>query len=272
MVLVGWLWKRYASRQPMTLTFGPRDYIIAIVPAVLQCLIGFTIVRRRYYKSIPLFTIYTTFQVMMTAISVVVMASQVTREAYFYFFYVFESCGITLGFCLIYEIFTSVLEPYDALNRIAKRLLFSVIFSLLIIGLILARYGSGSAIDRVSEIIYVSVRTLRLVQAGVLLVLFFLVRSLGLTLRSYIFGIAFGYGVYAILDLILALERTYYGNSVLPMQSLLRTMAYTLMVVIWTCYFVQTEEVAQPVRVIPHNDIEKWNEKLEEMLKTKKSA
>jgi hypothetical protein len=255
----------------MTLTFGTRDYIIAIVPAVLQCLIGFTIVRRRYYKSIPLFTLYTTFQVVMTAVAVVVMASKVTRDTYFYFFYAFEGCGISLGFCLIYEIFTSVLEPYDALNKIAKRLLFSVAFGLIVLGLILARYGSGSAIDRVSDIIYVSVRTLRLIQAGVLLVLFFLVRSLGLTWRSYIFGIAFGYGIYAILDLVLAVERTYYGNSILPMHSLLRTIAYMLMVAIWTCYFVQTAEVAQPVRVVPHNDIEKWNEKLEEMLK-KKSA
>ena len=161
----------------------------------------------------------------MTAISVGIMASNVTYGTYFYFFYTFEICGISLVFCLIYEIFTSVLEPYDALNKIAKRLLFSVVFCLIVIGLILARYGSGAAIDRVSNVIFVSVRRLRLIQAGVLLVLFFLVRALGLTWRSYIFGIALGYGTYAILDLNLALERTYYGNSTEAMQSLFRTVA-----------------------------------------------
>jgi hypothetical protein len=253
----------------MRLTFGFRDYFIAIVPAVLQCVIAFTILRRRYYRAIPLFTVYTTFQVAMTAISVVVMASHVTLQTYFYFFYAFEICGISLGFCLIYEIFTSVLKPYDALNGVAKRLLFAIVFYLIIIGMILARYGSGSAIDRVSEVIFVSLRTLRLIQAGVLLALFFLVRSFGLTWRSYIFGIAMGYGIYAILDLILALERTYYGNSTEGMQSLFRTVAYMIMVGIWTCYFVQKDRVAQPVRVIPYNDIAKWNEKLEELLKKK---
>ena len=35
------------------------------------------------------------------------------------------------------------------------------------------------------------------------------------------------------------------------------------------CYFFQTEAIAQPVRVIPYNDIAKWNEKLEELLKKK---
>jgi hypothetical protein len=124
-----------------------------------------------------------------------------------------------------------------------------------------------AAIDRVSEVIFVSLRTLRLIQAGALLVLFFLVRSLGLTWRSYVFGIAMGYGIYAILDLILALERTYHGNSTEAMQSLFRTMAYLLMVGIWTCYFVQKDKLARPVRVIPYNDIAKWNEKLEELLK-----
>ena len=94
------------------------------------------------------------------------MASNVTYGTYFYFFYAFEICGISLVFCLIYEIFTSVLEPYDALNKIAKRLLFSVVFCLIVIGLILARYGSGAAIDRVSNVIFVSVRRLRLIQAG----------------------------------------------------------------------------------------------------------
>ena len=39
---------------------------------------------------------------------------------------------------------------------------------------------------------------------------------------------------------------------------------------IWVrCYILQTSKIAQPVRVIPYNDIAKWNEKLEELLKKK---
>jgi hypothetical protein len=251
------------------MTFGIRDYIIAIFPAILQCVIGVTIIRRRYYRYIPLFTAYTTFEVILTTISIVVMAEKVQYSTYFYFYYAFEICSIALGFSVIYETFTSVLEPYDALNRVSKRLLLGVALFLVAIGIVLMRFGTGTSIDHVSTVIYVSIRTLRLIQAGVLLVLFAIVRSLGLTWRSYIFGIALGYGLYAIIDLIFTLQRTYYGNPIWSLSSLLRTLAYNLMVVIWTCYFWQPREVAQPARVIPYNDIAKWNEKLEELLRKK---
>jgi hypothetical protein len=251
------------------MTFATRDYIIAIFPAILQCFIGFAIIRRRYYRHIPLFTTYTAFEIVLTAISIVVMAERVQYSTYFYFYYAFEICSITLGFSVIYEIFTSVLKPYEALNHFSKRLLLATAALLVVAGVALTQFGTGTSLDQVSKAIYVFIRTLRLIQAGVLLVLFAIVRSLGLTWRSYIFGIALGYGVYAIADLILTLQRTYYGNPIWSLSSLLRTLAYNLMVVIWTYYFFQPQEVAQHVRVIPHNDLEKWNEKLEELLKPK---
>ena len=36
---------------------------------------------------------------------------------------------------------------------------------------------------------------------------------------------------------------------------------------VWLWYIRQSKEAAQPVRVIPHNDIAKGNEKLEELLR-----
>ncbi len=50
---------------------------------------------------------------------------------------------------------------------------------------------------------------------------------------------------------------------------LLSTIAYGIMIIIWICYILQPQRIAQPVRVIPYNDIAKWNEKLEELLKRK---
>ena len=101
---------------------------------------------------------------------------------------------------------------------------------------------------------------------GLLLLLFAVASSLGLGWRSYVFGIALVYGMYAIVDLLLTAVRTAYGDSFWRTQSLLSTTAYAVTIVIWACYILQPEEVAQPVRVIPHNDIEKWNQALEGML------
>ena len=114
-------------------------------------------------------------------------------------------------------------------------------------------------------------RTLTVVQAGLLLLLFVLSGSLGLSWRSYSFGLALGYGVYAIVELVLWSVRTHYGNSFWKPQSTLNSVAYNIMIAVWASYLLQPAKVLQQPRVIPYNDIAKWNEKLEELLK-KKSA
>ena len=49
---------------------------------------------------------------------------------------------------------------------------------------------------------------------GLLLSLFVLSRSLGLTWRSYSFGIALGYGTYAAIDFLLAAIRASTGKQI----------------------------------------------------------
>jgi hypothetical protein len=112
-------------------------------------------------------------------------------------------------------------------------------------------------------------RSLRFIQVGLLLLLFALSGALGLTWRSYSFGLALGYGTFAIVDLVLWAVRLQYGDEFWKMQSGLGTVAYNMMILIWTWYFLQPQKVALPIRVIPYSDIAKWNEKLEELLKRK---
>jgi hypothetical protein len=87
--------------------------------------------------------------------------------------------------------------------------------------------------------------------------------------RSYTFGVALGYGIYSAVDLVLAAIRLEYGESIWHIHSVLSTLAFNGMLITWLWYIRQSKEVAQPVRVIPYNDIAKWNEKLEQLLKRK---
>jgi hypothetical protein len=41
------------------------------------------------------------------------------------------------------------------------------------------------------------------------------------------------------------------------------------MIAVWASYLLQPAKVLQQPRVIPYNDIAKWNEKLEEILRWK---
>ena len=63
--------------------------------------------------------------------------------------------------------------------------------------------------------------------------------------------------------------RLEYGDAVWKLESYCTTVAYGTSVLIWAWYVMQPERLAGRLAVIPHNDIAKWNEKLEELLKRK---
>ena len=248
---------------------SPREYLFGVIPALLQPLIAVVIIRRELFRQFPVYTIYTIYQVVTIPVIYAELALQVSRLHYAYTWYPLQMCSIALAFGVIFELFRFVLEPYDALKRV-WRVIFVVAAAVLVtISVLWIVYGSGPQADRLTQTMNLLTRSLRLIQAGLMVLLFALSRSLGLSWRSYSFGLALGYGMYAVVELVLNAMRTQYGNAVWELQYTLSTYAYNLMILIWACYILQPVRIAQPVRVIPYNDIAKWNEKLEELLKRK---
>ena len=92
---------------------GLKEYIIGLLPVVLQLAILVAIVRRELLKDLRWFFSYTLFQILVTAIGTVEFAIKVSDLTYFYTFYIAELFSITLALCVIYEVFGSVLRPYD---------------------------------------------------------------------------------------------------------------------------------------------------------------
>ena len=186
------------------------------------------------------------------------------------YYYTFISRRVSgLAFGVIYEIFKTVLKPYDAFRRVWRFLFALASVILIIISIVWLLYGSGPQVDRLTQTMNVLLRSVRVIQVGLLLLLFSLASSLGLTWRSYSFGIALGYGAYAIVDLVLSAMRLEYGDAVWKLESYCTTIAYGTSVLIWAWYVMQPERLAGRLAVIPYNDIAKWNEKLEELLKRK---
>jgi len=248
----------------------PIEYVIMTIPAILQVLIAVVIFRRSLFRLFPIFTTYTIYQLVTLAVLTSELVLHFSSLHYAYTFYPFQVCSIGLGFGVIFEVFKIVLEPYDALTRVWRFLFLTASLVLFAIAVVWVLYGAGPEADRLTQSMNLLERSLRLVQVGLLVMLFLLSSSLGLTWRSYSFGLALGYGTFAIIDLTLWAIRLEYGNAFWKPQNMLGSLAYNVMIIIWTWYLLQPERLAHPVRVIPHNDIEKWNEKLEELLRPKR--
>lgn len=245
------------------------DHIVAFGSVVVQVAIAFVLVRRSIYKDFPWFFSYIVYHAMQGIIMEAIALQQGYSLAYIWSIYTSEIFSLAISVGVIYEVFTSVLAPYEALNHVAKRLFAVSAMVLAVVAIALAEAGKGPGINRLAYAVFVSYRSLRVVQLGLLLILFALARSFGLKWRTYTFGIALGYGIYAAVDLILTTMRAELGESFWHLHSILSAIAFTGMHFIWLSYFLQRQEIAQPVRVIPYNDIAKWNEKLEELLKRK---
>ena len=246
-----------------------QEYVITTLPAILQVVIAVVIFRQKLYGTFPLFATYTLFQLTTFPILMFELAMHVSSLHYAYTFYPVEVLSIGLALGVIYEVFKVVLEPYDAFRRVWRILFASASVVLIIISLVWLLYGAGPQADRLTQSMNLLETTLRFIQAGLLILLFVVSGSMGLSWRSYSFGLALGYGLFSIVELVLWAIRIKFGDGFWKPQSILSGLAYNLMVIIWACYIFQPQRVAQPVRVIPHNDIEKWNEKLEELLKPK---
>ena len=95
-----------------------------------------------------------------------------------------EVLSLALSFVVIYEVFLSVLEPYDALRKVARKIFFVAAAILLLIAVLFIFFGTGSEGNRLFKLVYYTERSLRIIQIGLLMLLFFLARSFGLSWRS----------------------------------------------------------------------------------------
>jgi hypothetical protein len=242
------------------------EYAIAIFGTGMQGFIAILLFRRRIFRLFPIFTLYTVFLVVTECVLLAELFSGISSLRFAYTYYPLNVVAIGLAFGVIYEIFRVVLEPYEALSDAWRVLFVAAVVVLVVISLLWVLYGAGPPSDRLTKSMYLLTRSLRVVQVGLLLLIVITARSFGLSWRSYSCGLAFGYGTYALVDLVLTAMRLHFGDEVWKLYSLLSTIAYDVTLLIWLVYVLQEKEVAHQVRVIPHNDIEKWNRSLKEVL------
>jgi ABC-type uncharacterized transport system permease subunit len=124
--------------------------------------------------------------------------------------------------------------------------------------LMLISGGPRSGTDRLLEIIVLAERSVRFLQASLLILVIALMSRLGLTWHHESVGITAGFGVYSAL----ALAVYQFGYHLHLMSSnafvLLNSAAYNLATMIWAFYILLPAGVT-PVEHLPKTDLAEWN-------------
>ena len=154
---------------------------------------------------------------------------------FFYFYWCCEAVSAAFGFGVIYEVFLDVFRSFHTLRDLGTVLFkWAGLVMLLVAGVVSISTNSNQMPPWMQAIITTQ-RCVRIIQVGMVLFLLFFARYLGVSRRQQSFGIALGFGSFAVIEL--TLLASWVGNHLVnPWVSIVNMTAYNLSLGLWFGY------------------------------------
>jgi hypothetical protein len=153
-------------------------------------------VRRKIRPRFPIFFGYIALS-SVTMCGLNVGAKVLPNAVYFWVFWLLQTLLVGLSFGVLREVFVNLLKPFSAVIDLGKMMFWWAALFLLFAAGLTAAATSGSHPDKLTAAILLLVRSVQMMQCGLLLLLVIFERRLGISWRSHGMCIALGLGVYA---------------------------------------------------------------------------
>lgn len=208
-------------------------YALWVAHPVLQTAIAIAMFRRGQHRAFKFFFAYIVTQIMTFA--VVFPTYRYNYSAAFYVSWISTAISVALGFMVIHEAFIDVFRPFHTLRDLGTVLFkWAGLVMLLVAGVVSVSTSSSDNAAWVQAIMTAQ-RCVRIIQVGMVLFLLFFARYLGVSRRQHSFGIALGFGTFAVVELLLiaswAGEHLSNGS-----MALINMTAYNTTLLIWLGY------------------------------------
>jgi hypothetical protein len=204
-----------------------------ITHPVLQTAIAVIMFRRGRYRQFKYFFAYIVAQIL--AFAVVFPTYRYAPAACFYLSWFSIAISVALGFKVIHEAFLDAFRPFHTLRDLGTVLFkWAGLVMLLVAGVVSVSTNSSDSAPWV-EAILTAQRCVRIIQVGMVLFLLFFARYLGVSRRQYSFGIALGFGCFAMVEL--SLVASWVGDHLNNLSmGLVNMAAYNCTLLIWLGY------------------------------------
>jgi hypothetical protein len=217
------------------------NYLL-IAPHLLLVVVLVALLRRRLYRQFPMFFSYVVAEIVQAAVILpMIFSPSTTNYEYAVAYGIGLAVSTALRFGVIHEIFAHMFRNYSMLNRFGKPVFRWTTVGLLLASLALAAYAGGHDPNRLMFIVNVLDRVASIMQCGLLIGLFLFSASLGLSWRSYLFGIALGLGVFASVELVASAIRSETGYVYNTYLNYLTMATYHCCVLVWAFYLSAEE-------------------------------
>ena len=209
-------------------------YALWIAHPVIQTAIAMVMLRRGLHRKFKFFFAYIVTQVLIFSL---IFPSYLKHNywAFFYLYWFSNAVSAVLGFQVIHEVFLVVFRPFHTLRDLGTVLFrWAALVMIMAAGVVAVSSDSKETLPWMQAII-TSQRCVRIVQVGIVLLLLIFARYLGVSRKQHSFGIALGFGSFALLEL--ALLASWGGGHLGRMSAQLVNMsAYNASLLIWFVY------------------------------------
>jgi len=155
------------------------------------------------------------------------------------------------------------MKPYETLRDLG-RLLFrwgALVMTLVGIFFMVAT-PSGTENTVIVHNILILERGIRIMQCGMLLLLYLFSHHVGITWRNQLFGIVLGFGLFASVNLLMFSLRSRFGEDWNASASVMNSLSYLLTAAIWGGYMLAPAAERTLVRRDAPLILERWNTEL----------
>jgi len=240
------------------------DYVFWFAAPTLQAAVLVCMFRRGLHRDYPFFFNYTILQVVSVPVLALVN-TYLPYTVYYYAYYVNLGLSILLSFAVLQEIFKDAFRPYEALRDLGV-ILFR--WSALVVFLVGVMWAINAAHkpenNAVLEIFLLGDRALRLMQCGLVFFMLLFSEYLGIPHRSFLFGTALGFGLFAAINMLVVTGASHHGVLRRTTLSEINSAAYLLTVLIWFGYTLAASpspsKVAEEALARPKD----WNSALQD--------
>lgn len=236
-------------------------YGLWILHPILQIGIATFMVRRGLVRQFKFFFGYILTQL---AVFAVVFPAYCWRSfsAAFYLYWACNAVSVAFGFLVIHEVFVDVFRLFHTLRDLGTVLFKWAGLVMLLVAGVVSVSSNSSEIAPWMQAIITSQRCVRIIQVGMVLFLLFFAHYVGINRRQLSFGIALGFGSFAVVELIVIC--TYVGNHLSgPAISLLNMGAYNSSLLMWLGYVY----VKRPARDASYSLLQpqRWEQSLSDI-------
>ncbi len=205
-----------------------------IAHPIIQAAIAGIMLRRGLHRKFKCFFAYIATQILTFSL---IFPSYLHHNyaTYFYLYWTTSAIGVLLGFLVIHEVFVDVFRAFHTLRDLGTVLFkWAGLVMLLVAGVVSISANSHELAPWMQAIV-TGERCVRIIQVGMILLLLFFSRYLGASRRQFSFGIALGFGSFAIVELGLIAFWSG-GHMQRSLLDLINMSAYNASLVIWLAY------------------------------------